>query len=76
MLGQPEAVIAELLGPDAHVQHALLGVPDLLLAIAPIRGGRGACSRILHLHTGEEEEPGLHGYGTPFERLRVRRQTT
>jgi hypothetical protein len=76
MLGEPEAVVTELLGSHAHVQHPFLGVPDLRLTVVPVRRRRGACSGVFHLHASKEEEPGVHPIGTPFERLRVRRQTT
>ncbi len=60
VLGQPVAVVAELLGPHAHVEQTLLRVPEVLLLVAPAHRRRRPRPGIVDLDATEEEDPYTH----------------
>src|SRR4029077_2604077 len=60
VLGQPVAVVAELLGPDTHVEQPLLRVPEVLLLVAAGHRSRRSCPGIVDLDATEEEDPYTH----------------
>ncbi len=60
VLGQPVAVVAELLGPHAHVEQPLLCVPEVLLLVPPTHRCRGPGPGIVDLDATEEEDPYTH----------------
>ncbi len=60
VLGQPEAVVAELLGSHPHVEQALLRVPEVLLLVAPAHRLRRPGTGIVDLDAAEEEDAYPH----------------
>ena len=62
VLGEPERVVAELVGQHTGVQHPAGGVHEVGLRVAPVGGSRAAVAdRVAHLDRAEQEDTDTHG---------------